>query len=92
MIMDTPGFASFELDARALPRPEELASFFPDFAPYLDGCEFPDCAHVRERGCAVRDAVRRGEIGKSRHDSYCAFYQEAKEFADWQRKKAEKSS
>ncbi len=91
-IMDTPGFAAFDIEPKALPRPQELAGFFPDFAPYLGRCEFPDCSHRRERGCAVRAAVERGDISPGRHRSYCAFYEQAGEFADWQRKKAETDS
>lgn len=36
-----------------LMRKEELARCFPEFAPYVDQCQFQDCAHVKEKGCAV---------------------------------------
>ncbi len=34
----------------------------PDFAPYLGRCQFNDCAHMKEPGCRVLEAVSRGEI------------------------------
>ncbi|MEC7526030.1 MAG: ribosome small subunit-dependent GTPase A [Myxococcota bacterium] len=66
-VADTPGIrelASFELPARELP------ACFPEMRPFLGACRFPDCAHVHEPGCAVREALERGEIDPARYDSY----------------------
>lgn len=84
VVADTPGFASFEEEE--VPRPEELQYAFREFRPYLDRCRFLDCAHVKEKGCAVLSAVEAGEIARSRHESYVRLYQEAKAIPDWQRK------
>ena len=85
LVADTPGFSSFELDKGELCRKEELASRFREFAPYIGKCQFLDCAHVKEKGCAVRAAVKAGEIPKSRHDSYVRLYEQAKQIPDWER-------
>ena len=85
LVADTPGFSSFELDKGELCRKEELASPNREFAPYIGKCQFLDCAHVKEKGCAVRAAVKAGEIPKSRHDSYVRLYEQAKQIPDWER-------
>lgn len=50
--------------------PEDLASCFVEFRPYLGECEFSDCSHVDEEGCAVLQAVKEGQIDTQRHRSY----------------------
>ena len=50
-----------------------------------DKCQFPDCAHVKEKGCAVLEAVEAGEIQPSRHASYVRLYDQAKQIPDWAR-------
>ena len=82
-VADTPGFSSFEEEA--LPAPEELAGYFREFAPFRDKCRFPDCAHVKEKGCAVRQAVQEGTIAASRHQSYVRLYEQAKAVPEWAR-------
>ena len=89
LVADTPGFASFEEEGVGCP-PEELQYAFREFKPYLGKCRFLDCAHGKEKGCAVLEAVSRGEVAQSRHDSYVRLYQQAKEVPEWQRKTGEK--
>ena len=83
---DTPGFSSFDVDKMELAQKEELQNAFREFAPYLGKCRFQDCAHVKEKGCAVLEAVQLGEISESRHQSYVRLYEQAKAIPDWQRK------
>ena len=84
LVADTPGFSSFDVDEmEAIPK-EELASAFREFAPFLGGCRFQGCAHVKEKGCAVRAAVEAGTIAPSRHKSYVRLYQQAKEIPQWE--------
>ncbi|MCD7928405.1 MAG: ribosome small subunit-dependent GTPase A [Oscillospiraceae bacterium] len=78
---DTPGFSSFEGD-RDCPG-EALAQTFRDFRPYLGKCRFVDCAHVKEQGCAVLQAVKDGKISSSRHASYCKLRKQAEESREW---------
>jgi len=41
-----------------------------EIKPYVDQCEFNDCTHMHEPGCAVRRAVSQGAITASRYESY----------------------
>lgn len=84
LVADTPGFSSFDAEqAEAIPR-EELASAFREFQPYISMCRFQGCAHVKEKGCAVRTAVAEGKVSRSRHNSYIRLYEQAKEIPDWE--------
>jgi len=84
LVADTPGFSSLEMLRMGHIPKEELAGCFAEFAPFLGGCRFADCAHTVEAGCAVLDAVAAGEIGKGRHKSYRALYAQAKEVREWE--------
>lgn len=86
IVADTPGFSAFEDDREELRRKEELASTFLEFAPFVEQCQFQDCAHVKEKGCAVLEAVEKGLIGTTRHESYVRLYEQAKLIPDWERK------
>ncbi|MCI9351890.1 MAG: ribosome small subunit-dependent GTPase A [Lawsonibacter sp.] len=83
---DTPGFSSFDVDRMELARKEELQYAFREFAPYLGRCRFQDCAHGKEKGCAVLAAVKAGDIPESRHRSYVRLYEQARAIPDWERK------
>jgi ribosome biogenesis GTPase len=50
--------------------PEELADCFVEFRPYLGDCEYNDCEHLEEEGCAIRQAVEEGKINERRYRSY----------------------
>ncbi len=50
--------------------PEELASCFIEFRPYLSECVYSDCTHIDEEGCAILRAVEDGVIDERRHKSY----------------------
>lgn len=84
-IADTPGFSTFETEQYAIIKKEELAGCFPEFAPFSGECRFADCAHICEKGCAVLEAVKGGQIEKSRHSSYTVMYEEAKLRKDWEK-------
>ncbi len=86
-VMDTPGFSAFDTDQMELGTPEQLALAFPEFAPYLGQCRFDDCAHIKEKGCAVLEALAEGKIHPSRHASYVRLYEKAKELKAWERKR-----
>ena len=83
-IADTPGFSSFDTDRMdAIPK-EELAQTFVEFLPYLGQCQFPDCAHRKEPGCAIRAAVEQNAIDKSRYESYLRLYDIVKDHKPWE--------
>lgn len=66
-VADTPGLKAFALwDIE----PEELDAYFPEIRPLVAGCEFSDCTHMHEPGCAVIEAVEVGQITPERYDSY----------------------
>ncbi len=73
-VADTPGFASFEIRMMSSIAKEDLQYDFPEFAPYIGKCRFADCAHLKEPGCAIREALDQGKIGKSRYSSYVRLY------------------
>ncbi|MDX1934207.1 MAG: ribosome small subunit-dependent GTPase A [Capsulimonadales bacterium] len=66
-VADTPGLRQVEF--WDLP-PEDVAFYFPEIAPWIGKCRFPDCRHRQEPGCAVRTAVDRGEVEPRRYESY----------------------
>ena len=82
-VIDTPGFSSFEAEELGLELKEHLPECFVEFRPYLDKCRFVGCSHTREKGCAVLQAVRAGEIPASRHQSYLRLCQELKDLKAW---------
>ena len=86
-IVDSPGFSSFETDELNLELKHRLPNTFREFQPYLEHCRFVGCSHTKEKGCAVLEAVRRGDIQKSRHASYLRLYEELKPLKDWQEHK-----
>lgn len=90
LVADTPGFSSFDVDRMELMRKEDLQHCFREFAPYLDQCRFQDCAHVKEQGCAVLEALHQGKLQPTRHQSYVRLYEQAKAIPDWQRNKGQK--
>lgn len=53
---------------------EELASCFVEFRPYLSACEYSDCIHIDEEGCAILQAVQDGLIDEHRYRSYVRIY------------------
>ncbi len=83
-VADTPGFSSFDTERMELVVKEDLQYAFPDFAPYLGGCQFRDCAHLKEPGCKLRGAVARGEVEPTRYESYVRLYERAKEIRGWE--------
>ena len=85
-IVDTPGFASFEVDAMKIIPKEELQWDFPDFSPFLGKCRFPDCSHRKEPECAVRAAAESGGLQSSRYRSYLRLYELSAQHKDWENK------
>lgn len=84
LVADTPGFASLDMERACFIAKENLQYAFPDIAQHIGKCKFTDCAHMSEKGCAVRAALEEGSLAQSRYDSYVTLYNEAKEVKDWQ--------
>ena len=66
-VADLPGMRTLALwDTE----PEELDAYFPELAPLVAHCQFSDCTHKVEPGCAVRSAVEAGRVSPERYESY----------------------
>lgn len=68
-VVDTPGIRQFMLWDFA---PEEVVGYYRDLRPYENLCKFPDCTHICETSCAVKDAVADGRFDARRYESYLA--------------------
>lgn len=82
-IADTPGFSINREDIPPIYK-DELENCFREFKDYLGSCRFTGCSHTVEKGCAVIEAVRRGEISEERHKSYKEIYNKIKGIEKWQ--------
>lgn len=83
-VADTPGFSSFDTDQMDVLLKENLQYAFPDFTQYIGKCQFHDCSHRAEPGCAVRRAVESGKIETTRYDSYLRLYEKSSQIKLWE--------
>ena len=83
-VADTPGFSSFDTDQMDLILKENLQYAFPDFGDYIGKCQFHDCSHRKEPGCALTAALAAGEIEPTRYDSYLRLYEKASQIKVWE--------
>ena len=86
LVADTPGFSSFDTDQMEVILKENLQYAFPEFGRFLGQCQFRDCSHRSEPGCAVTAALKKGEIGRSRYESYLRLYEKASQINEWELK------
>ena len=85
-IVDTPGFSSLDMEkAERIPK-EYLADCFREFGRLSGKCKYASCTHEKEEGCAILEAVKKGEIAPSRQENYAAMYREARERKEWEYK------
>jgi ribosome biogenesis GTPase len=76
-VIDSPGIRGFGLvDVEK----EEIYKYFPEMLRASAGCRFTPCTHTHEPGCAVKEAVDRGEIAPERYNSYLGMLEEDKKF------------
>ena len=83
LFADTPGFSMLDFERFDFFSVEELPLSFPEVNERIGTCKYTKCTHIKEDGCAVVEAVRRGDIAKSRHDSYVALYEILKNKHKW---------
>ncbi|MEO8334683.1 MAG: ribosome small subunit-dependent GTPase A [bacterium] len=72
-VADTPGLREVGMWALS---PTELDQCFPELRPFLTECRFADCRHSVEPGCAVREAVSRGDVSVARYESFIKLREE----------------
>ena len=76
-LYDTQGFTSLELPSM---EPSELSNLIPEFRACRGQCRYADCVHMKEPGCAVKEAVNEGVIPEGRYDTYLNLMEEVKKW------------
>ncbi len=82
-IADTPGFSMLDFTRFDFFDKDDLPLTMREFAPYLGKCRYTDCTHTKEEECAVLEALRRGDIEPSRHESFVSMYLDLKDKRPW---------
>ena len=85
-IADTPGFSLLDFERFNFFDKEDLAYNMREFRDYIGECRYTKCSHTKEEGCAILEAVKNGEISKSRHDSFLEIYAALKNKNKWDNK------
>lgn len=67
LIVDTPGFSSFEIETM---EKDQLQYCFPEFIEFIGECKFNGCLHNKEPECSIKTAVKKGIISELRYDFY----------------------
>ena len=82
-LADTPGFTMLDFERFDFFQKEDLPLTFREFVPLIGTCRFTKCSHTKEQGCSIVEAVKRGEIALSRHQSFLALYEVLKKKTKW---------
>lgn len=90
LVADTPGFSTVEIEKYGHIHKDGLPECFREFREFLGKCQFQNCSHRKEKGCAVLEALKEGKISPSRHESYVALYEDAMQIPDWELREGEK--
>lgn len=75
-LADTPGFSQLDFAELGI---DQIGDCFREFRKLASSCKFRGCTHIHEPSCAVREALERGEVARSRYDNYTGFMTEWKE-------------
>ncbi len=79
-LIDTPGMKEFGM---VNVEKAELSGYFPEMRQRMQDCQFNNCLHVNEPGCAIKEAVRNGEISEDRYVSYYHILESIGEEKTW---------
>ncbi|MBE6577317.1 MAG: ribosome small subunit-dependent GTPase A [Ruminococcaceae bacterium] len=82
-IADTPGFSMLDFKRFDFFELDDLFDTMREFRPYLGGCRYTKCSHTKEQDCAIIEAVKRGDIPRTRHESYVELYDILKTRKKW---------
>ncbi len=80
---DTPGFSMLDFERFDFFDAEDLPLAFREINERIGRCKYTKCTHTKEEGCAIVEAVKSGEIPKSRHDSYLILFDILKNKHKW---------
>lgn len=83
--VDTPGFTLLDFDRFRFMTKEELVYAFPEYRELVGSCKYTKCTHTKEEGCAILERIERGELPKSRHESYLSLWEILKNHKDWEK-------
>ena len=82
-IADTPGFSMLDFERFDFFGKDDLPLTMREFFPYTGRCKYTKCSHTKEEGCAIIEAVKVGDIPKTRHESFCELYSVLKSKEKW---------
>ena len=82
-LADTPGFSMLDFERFDFFDLEALPLCFPEINERIGQCKYTKCTHRKEDGCAVVEAVKSGDMAKSRHESYVLLYDILKNKHKW---------
>jgi len=85
-LADTPGFSMIDFENFDFFPFEALPDTMREFREHYGECRYLDCSHTKEEGCAILDAIERGEIAESRHESYLSMYKTLKAKPRWEKR------
>lgn len=84
-LADTPGFSMLDFEHFDFFTGEDLPHTFREFEKHIGSCRYRKCTHTKEDGCSIVEAVRSGEISKSRHESFVNLYDILKNKKSWKK-------
>ena len=82
-IADTPGFSMLDFARFDFFEVADLPLTMREFDPYIGECRYTKCSHTKEQGCAIIEAVKRGDIPTTRHQSFCELFDVLKTKKKW---------
>ena len=85
-LADTPGFSMIDFENFDFFPFDALPDTMREFREHYGECRYLDCSHTKEEGCAVLEAIERGEIAPSRHESYLSMYRTLKAKPRWEKR------
>ncbi|MBR6632784.1 MAG: ribosome small subunit-dependent GTPase A [Clostridia bacterium] len=83
--VDTPGFTLLDFDRFRFMKKEELVYAFPEYRELVGSCKYTKCTHTKEEGCAILERINKGELPKSRHESYLSLWEILKNHKEWEK-------
>ena len=85
-LADTPGFSMIDFENFDFFPFDDLPDTMREFREHYGECKYLDCSHTKEEGCAILEAIERGEIAPSRHESYLSMYKTLKAKPRWEKR------